>query len=142
MGLRHVGCKGAIVVNLSKSILLLTPSYGFTLESGFTVGQIEMTPSKSVENASFVCTKCYKELDADSEELEITCMCCKKFYKVSNILVTREIPYLCKKCVKEFEEPISGETSSKVLEFKSFISSVDSSSAKPLLEIMKKKISF
>jgi len=118
--LRHKGCGGQLLLDVSGAVALLTPSFNFRVEST-GIGTVELSKrGKSVPIGQlFLCSKCAQS--PKQLEIEGQCIVCRKYLPVSKLNITTAVPLICTDCLEQMGEVPPEKMSTKVAEYRNMM---------------------
>ena len=118
--LRHKGCGGQLLLDVSGAVALLTPSFNFRVEST-GIGTVELSErGKSVPIGQlFLCSKCAQS--PKQLEIEGQCIVCRKYQPTSKLNITTAIPLICGDCLEQMGEVPPEKMSTKVAEYRNMM---------------------
>jgi hypothetical protein len=133
--LRHKGCGGNLVLDVSGAVALLTPSFNFGVDS-VGVGVVELSKrNNSVPIGKlFMCSKCSNPVK--TLEIEGQCIVCRKHHSPSRLNVTNAVPLICDDCFAALGENPPEKISTKASEYRTFVIFVNSTVKKSLAAIL------
>lgn len=122
MNLIHKPCKGNLVLNLGKAVLLLTPSFSFSAGS-VNIGIVEHHQFGE-GTIGFHCMKCSTPVDKDSDEILAQCSVCREHTSPDKMYITDELGAVCATCVELLSESgVKKATDNKrINEYRKFVS--------------------
>lgn len=135
MILIHKKCRNKVMLDLSKAVKVLTPSFSVGF-NGIASGMVDFYQTAS-PNPGFYCTECSKEIVSVTEELAVQCTICREYVEISSAVTTEFAPCLCSKC----DEGLSSgkSTNPRVLDFRKYLN-IGSYQKKSLEATLKQKI--
>jgi hypothetical protein len=138
--LRHKGCGGQLLLDVSGAVALLTPSYNLSVGSA-GIGTVELSRrgnSVPIGNL-FLCSKCSQS--PKQIEIEGQCIVCRKYLPVSKLNITAAIPLLCTDCLGQLGEIPPEKISTKVAEYRSMMIISDETPRKSLQKALSEFLS-
>lgn len=115
--LRHKGCGGQLLLDISGVVGLLTPSYNFRTNSvGFGTVELSKRTSAVSVGQCFSCSKCSEHTTIP--QIEGQCVVCRKYMGVPKLFITDSIPLICGDCLEGLSESPPEKVSAKVTEYR------------------------
>ena len=138
--LRHKGCGGQLLLDVTGAVALLTPSFNFRVDST-GIGTVEL--SKRGKSAPigqlFMCSKCSQP--TKQSEMEGQCIVCRKYLPVSKLNITSAVPLICTDCLEQMGETPPEKISTKVAEYRVMMIIAEGSPRKSLQKALSESLS-
>ena len=95
---RHKKCGGTVILNMSKSMLLVSPGC-YISPKGISPGAMEIQKlAKGL--CGYLCLKCNADFTTDLSDVESMCMTCNEWFPVADVNVTEYITIICDTCLE------------------------------------------
>lgn len=135
----HRKCGGALVLDLSGSFKLISPSISIG-NGSLVVGVTELREGSDKTSPAFLCTKCGENVEDIEKDVLALCMICQEYHPVSEMKSSRQLANLCATCLsyaKEEKTPVP-EKLTRTLKYLNFKGS--EMKFYKLLDILKKPV--
>lgn len=138
--LRHKGCGGQLLLDITGAVALLTPSFNFRVEST-GIGTVELSKRENSVPIGqlFMCSKCSQP--TKQLEMEGQCIVCRKYQPVSKLNITSAVPLICTDCLEQMGETPPEKISTKVAEYRVMMIIAEGTPRKSLQKALSESLS-
>lgn len=116
--LKHVGCGGSIVINVTSAIAVFAPSFSVNT-GGLSNLTLDIEATLGYATPDYYCKKCNASFSGNKIGTDIVAVCqiCGEDYIADNLYVHTRVSTICKTCLEAIKSSHRGGSISRINEF-------------------------